>query len=210
MKKGAWTRPALFAACLIPLAFLVGRGASGNFGANPIEEITHFTGDWALYLLLLTLAVTPLRRLFGWSRLVRHRRMIGLFAFFYGVLHFLTYFVLDQFFDWAEIGKDIFKRPYITVGFSAFVLLVPLAVTSTDRMIRRLGGKRWKALHRLVYVSATLAVLHFLWLVKADVREPAICGGVLATLLCLRLPWFVSLLRLLRIPFLASSRPRTP
>ncbi|MDD9863274.1 MAG: sulfoxide reductase heme-binding subunit YedZ [Gammaproteobacteria bacterium] len=210
MKKGAWTRPALFAACLIPLAFLVGRGASGNFGANPIEEITHFTGDWALYLLLLTLAVTPLRRLFGWSRLVRHRRMIGLFAFFYGVLHFLTYFVLDQFFDWAEIGKDIFKRPYITVGFSAFVLLVPLAVTSTDRMIRRLGGKRWKALHRLVYVSATLAVLHFLWLVKADVREPAICGVILATLLCLRLPWFVSLLRLLRIPFLAGSRPRTP
>jgi len=210
MKKGAWTRAALFAACSTPLPFLGGRGASANFGANPIEEITHFTGAWALYLLLFTLAITPLRRLFGWSRLVRHRRMIGLFAFFYGVLHFLTYFVLDQFFDWAEIGKDIFKRPYITVGFSAFVLLVPLAVTSSDGMIRRLGGKRWKALHRLVYVSATLAVLHFLWLVKADVREPAIYGGILAALLCLRLPRFVSLLRLLRIPFLAGGRPRTP
>lgn len=169
----------------MPLAWLVFALFTDRLGANPIEELTHFTGQAALYLLLITLAVTPLRRLFGFTRLVRYRRMLGLFSFFYASLHFLSYFVLDQFFDLAEIGRDILKRPYITIGFTAFILLIPLAVTSTDNMLRRLG-KHWKKLHRLVYVCATLAVLHFLWQVKADTREPLIFATVLVILLLLR------------------------
>jgi sulfoxide reductase heme-binding subunit YedZ len=160
-------------------------GWQGNLGANPIEETTHRTGDWALRFLLITLAVTPLRRWFGWGRLHRLRRMFGLYAFFYALLHFLTYLVLDQFFDWGEIIKDIIKRPYITMGFSAFVMLIPLAATSTNGMMRRLG-RRWGQLHQLVYVIAVAGVLHYLWLVKADTRQPLIYAFVLLFLLLAR------------------------
>ncbi len=186
MKLRAWIKPALFCVCLIPLGMLIYQAFFGDLGANPIEEITHQTGSWALRLLLVTLAITPLRNLFNW-RLVIYRRLLGLYAFFYACLHFLTYLVLDQFFDWSEIGRDIWKRPYITVGFSALVLLLPLAITSTNGMMRRLG-RRWKQLHRLIYLIATLGVLHFLWLVKADLREPLIYGIILIGLLFLRTP----------------------
>lgn len=178
-------KPLVFVLCLLPLAWGLWDAWQGMLGANPIEEVTHRTGDWTLRLLLITLAVTPLRQWLGWAWALRLRRMLGLYAFFYALLHFLTYLVLDQFFDWAEIGKDILKRPYITVGFSAFVLLIPLAVTSTNTMMRRLG-RRWVQLHKLVYVIAVAGVLHFLWLVKADVREPVIYGVILVLLLAAR------------------------
>jgi sulfoxide reductase heme-binding subunit YedZ len=180
-------KPILFLLCLAPLGFLVASGATGAIGPNPVEAVTHFTGDWTLRLLIATLAVTPLRLLTGRVWLVRFRRMLGLFAFFYACLHLTTYLWLDQFFDWAAILDDIAKRPYITVGFAAFLLMVPLALTSTRAMVRRLG-RRWQALHRLVYLVAGLGVLHFLWLVKADHTEPAIYGAVLLVLLALRLP----------------------
>jgi len=183
-----WDKAGVFVLALVPLAILAWRGATGGFSANPIEDITHFTGDWALRFLLITLAVTPLRRLTGSNRLIRYRRMLGLFAFFYALLHFLTWLVVDQFFDWNEIVKDIAKRPFITVGFTAFALLIPLAATSNNRMVQKLGP-RWRTLHKLVYAIATLGVLHFLWLVKADVREPVIYAVLLITLLVLRLPW---------------------
>jgi sulfoxide reductase heme-binding subunit YedZ len=182
-----WDKAGVFALALVPLGMLIWRGATGGFSANPIEDITHFTGDWTLRFLLITLSITPLRRLTPWNRLIRYRRMLGLFAFFYASLHFLTWLVIDQFFDWDEIVKDIVKRPFITVGFTAFVLLVPLAATSNNRMVQKLGAY-WRTLHKLVYVIATLGVLHFLWLVKADVREPVIYGVILITLLILRLP----------------------
>lgn len=177
----------LFLILSIPLFKLIADGVLDQLGANPIEKITRTTGYWTLTLLLVTLAVTPLRRFFGWSWPGRFRRMLGLFAFFYGCLHFLTYLVLDQFFDWAGIVKDIAKRPYITVGFTALLLLVPLAVTSTDGMIRRLGGKRWRVLHRLVYLIAILGVVHFWWLVKKDISRPAIDAAILALLLGFRM-----------------------
>lgn len=177
----------LWAACLLPFGLLLWWGFHDQLTANPIERITRWTGRWTLVLLLVTLAVTPVRRLTGWNRLIRVRRLFGLFAFFYGILHFLTYLVVDQFFAWGVIAEDIFERPYITVGFTGLVLLVPLAATSTKAMIRRLGGKRWQRLHRLVYVTATLGVLHFLWLVKADTREPLIFGAILLALFALRI-----------------------
>lgn len=177
----------LFPAALLPFARLVAAGAGGHLGANPIEKITRDTGWWTLTLLLLTLTMTPLRRLSGWSGWVRLRRMLGLFAFFYACLHFSTYLVLDQFFDWPAILKDIAKRPYITVGFSAFLLLIPLAVTSTEGMIRRLGGRAWRQLHRLVYVAAFAGVVHFTWLVKKDLTRPLIFAASLAALLGMRL-----------------------
>lgn len=175
-------KPTVFVLCLIPLGMLVGWGLQGALGANPIEEITHQTGDWALRLLLITLAVTPLRRITGWTQPMRVRRMLGLFAFVYACLHVLTYVWLDQFFDWGEIAGDIVKRPFITMGFAAFVLLIPLAVTSTKGMMRRLG-RRWQRLHRAVYLVAILAVVHYWWMVKADVRDPLIYAAVLAILL---------------------------
>jgi len=181
-------KPVLFIAALIPFVHLVSGIFLDNLGANPVDTITHETGDWTLYFLLATLAVTPLRRYSRWRWPQRLRRMLGLYAFFYALLHFLTFLVFDHFFDWGEIAKDIVKRPYITVGFSAFVLLIPLALTSTDGMLRRLGGKRWKRLHSLVYVIGTLAILHYLWLVKADTREPLLYGVLLIVLLVLRLP----------------------
>ena len=167
-------KPVAFAACLIPAALLIWRAATGTLGAEPIETITFTTGDWTLRMLMITLAITPLRQLTGWHALIRLRRMFGLYAFFYALLHFTAYIVLDQFFAWQFILEDIAERPYILVGFTAFVLLIPLAATSTNRMLQRLGSKRWQHLHRLAYAVPILGVLHFLWLVKADITEPAI------------------------------------
>ena len=190
-----WTRwidrvgkPLVFIVSLIPFGGLLWMGFQGDLGANPVETITHQTGQWGLRFLLITLAVTPLRRLLGWNWLQRFRRMLGLFAFFYVCLHFATYLVFDHFFDLQTISEDVLERPYITVGFSAFLLLIPLAVTSTKAMMKRLG-RNWQRLHRLVYLIGILAVLHFLWLVKADYLEPAIYAGLLALLLGYRL-WF--------------------
>lgn len=177
----------LFAVCLMPLGLLIWRGFTGGVTANPIEFITHTLGWWTLAFLLVTLSVTPLRRLLDTPWLLRLRRMLGLYAFFYASLHFLTWLVIDQFFDWQDIVKDIIKRPFITVGFTAFVLLLPLAATSTNAMVRRLGAARWQLLHRLVYVIATLGVVHFWWLVKKDIREPAVFAIVLTILLGVRL-----------------------
>ena len=182
-------KPWVFAACLIPLGLLVWRGFTGGLTANPIEYITHRTGDWTLRFLLIALAVTPLRRLTGWAALASFRRMFGLFAFFYVVLHFSTYLVLDFFFAFDLILDDIVERRYVTAGFTGFVLLIPLAVTSTQSMIRRLGGRRWRRLHRLVYLAATAGVVHYLWLVKIDIRPPLIYAAILAALFGVRL-WF--------------------
>jgi sulfoxide reductase heme-binding subunit YedZ len=190
----------IFGICLLPLLRLVFLGGSGGLGANPIEFITRSTGTWTLVGLLLTLSITPLRRLSGRADLIRYRRMLGLFTFFYAGLHFVTYIWLDQFFDPAAIVKDIIKRPFITVGFSAFVLLIPLAVTSTQAMMRRLG-RRWQLLHRLIYLIALLGVIHFLWLVKKDITEPLIYAAVLALLLIVRLPWAGALLQTARNRF---------
>lgn len=170
---------------LVPLGLILRDWWSGAL-VEPVKEITHRTGWWTLFLLSLTLGVTPARRWTGWHALIRQRRTLGLLAFTYATLHFLTYLVLDQFFAWSYIWEDIAKRPYITVGFTAWLLLIPLAVTSTKGWIRRLG-RRWGVLHRLVYVVAALGVLHFLWLVKADVREPVAFGLVLVGLLTTRL-----------------------
>lgn len=165
------------------------RGQPFNLGANPIEFITRDLGDWTLIFLLITLAVTPLRRLSGWQWLIKLRRMLGLFAFFYAALHFVTYIWLDQFFDLQDIAKDVIKRPFITVGFAAFLGLVPLAITSTNAMVKRLGGKRWQMLHRLVYAVATLGVVHYWWLVKKDIREPLLYAAILSLLLGIRIYW---------------------
>jgi sulfoxide reductase heme-binding subunit YedZ len=176
-------KPAVFAAALSPALYLGWRAAAGELSVNPIEDVTLTTGRWTLRFLLITLAVTPVRRLTGWQPAIRFRRMLGLFAFFYGTLHFLTYVALDQFFAWGFILGDIAKRPYITVGFAAFLIMVPLALTSTSGMIRRLGGRRWTWLHRLVYLSAIGGVVHFFWKVKADTRDPLFYAAVLAVLL---------------------------
>jgi methionine sulfoxide reductase heme-binding subunit len=178
-------KPVVWAGCLTPFGILVVRGFRNDLTANPIEMVTNWTGYTTLTLLMITLSVTPFRRLTGWNEVIKLRRPIGLFAFFYVCLHFLTYIVLDQFFNWSGIVEDIVKRPYITVGFTAFVLLIPLALTSTRGWIRRLG-KRWQKLHRLIYVSAGLGVLHYFWKVKLDTREPLIFAGILAVLLLYR------------------------
>lgn len=180
-----YIKPVVFLICLLPLTMLLWDGFHAALGANPVEKITHRTGDWSLRFLLVTLSVTPLRKLFGWKFLMRYRRMFGLFAFFYVCLHFSTYLVFDHFFDLGEIAKDIVKRPYITVGFTAFVLLIPLAVTSTNKMKKRLG-KRWQRLHQLVYVVAVCGILHYLWLVKADLLQPLIHAAILILLLGVR------------------------
>ncbi|RKZ35337.1 MAG: sulfoxide reductase heme-binding subunit YedZ [Gammaproteobacteria bacterium] len=181
-------KPAVFLLALVPFALLAFDAFGDRLGANPVEAITLETGQWSLRFLLITLAVTPLRRFTGWNAVVRLRRMLGLFAFFYLCMHFLTFIGIDHFFAWSDIAEDVFKRPYVTVGFTSFVLLVPLAITSTNAMQRRLGGKRWKRLHQLVYVATTGGVLHFLWLVKSDTREPLIYLTLLTLLLVLRLP----------------------
>ena len=183
-RQASVLRAVVFLLCLGPFLRLVVDGIRGDLTANPIEDLTLRTGWWAITLLMVTLAITPVRRLTGWNRLVQYRRMLGLFAFFYASLHVAVYFGLDQLLSFEYIAEDILDRPYITVGFTAWLLLVPLAITSTRGWIRRLG-KRWQKLHRLVYVSAALAVLHFLWLVKADTREPLIYAAVLGILLAL-------------------------
>jgi sulfoxide reductase heme-binding subunit YedZ len=180
-------KPVVFAAALAPLAYLAIGAWRGSLGANPIEAITRATGLWTLRFMVITLAVTPLRWATGWNDVIRVRRMLGLFAFFYGTLHLLTYLWLDQFFDWSAIAKDVVKRPFITAGFSAYALLVPLAITSTAAMIRRLGGPAWRRLHRLAYVAAALGVVHYWWLVKLDTRPPRNYAILLALLLLARL-----------------------
>ena len=182
-----WFKPVVFLACLGPLARLGWRAYSHNLGANPIEFITHSTGDWTLIFLLVALAITPLRKLTGQPWLIRYRRMFGLFAFFYVILHFTTYIWLDKFFDLHEMLADVTKRKFITVGFTGFLLLIPLAITSTSGWIRRLGGKRWQALHRLIYCSALAGVIHYWWLVKADIHKPLEYAVVLGLLLGYRI-----------------------
>ncbi|HEX9885237.1 MAG TPA: protein-methionine-sulfoxide reductase heme-binding subunit MsrQ [Longimicrobiales bacterium] len=185
LKAGVWLL------CLVPVGRLAWRLLLGDrLGVNPIEEAEHWSGLSALVILLATLAVTPLRRLSGWNDLQKVRRLVGLFAFFYAFVHFGIYLGLDQFFGWSYILEDIAERPYITVGFTAFVLLIPLAVTSTKGWIRRLG-RRWITLHRLAYASGVLGVLHYLWIQKADFRRPAIAGAVLVVLLGMRVWWAV-------------------
>lgn len=173
----------VFLLACFPLVRLVILAINSQLGANPVEFITHSTGTWTLAGLMLTLSVTPLRQLTGYAHLLRIRRMLGLFTFFYATLHFITYIWLDQFFDLHAIIKDVYKRPFITVGFLAYLLLIPLAVTSSNAMIRRLGAKRWQSLHRLVYAIAILGVIHYWWLVKKDIRQPLIYAGILTVLL---------------------------
>jgi sulfoxide reductase heme-binding subunit YedZ len=182
-----WVKSLAFGLCLIPLEALAWYALHSQLGANPIEFITHFTGDWTIRFLVITLAITPARQLLGLPDLIRFRRMIGLFAFFYGCLHFLTYIWLDKFFDLSDMWKDVVKRPFITMGFLAFVSMIPLAVTSTAGWIRRLGGRRWQMLHRLVYVSAIAGVVHYYWLVKSDVRLPLLYGTLVGILLLYRI-----------------------
>lgn len=179
-------KPIVFVACLLPVIVLGWSFYTGALGANPIETITRDSGEWTLRLLLITLLMTPLKRFIGWAWPIRVRRMLGLFAFFYACLHLMTYLWLDQFFDWPEIWLDILDRPFITVGMLAFVLLLPLAVTSNRYAVKKLA-RNWKKLHRLAYVIPVLGVLHFWWLVKADILEPAIYAVLLAILLALRL-----------------------
>ncbi len=177
---------AVFILCLAPMAVLSLDAVRDRLGANPIAAIEHSTGRWALVLLLVTLSITPLRRLTGWYSLLRFRRLFGLYAFFYTCLHVLAYVVLDEYFDWSAITRDIVRLPFMSVGFASFVLLVPLALTSSNSMVRRLGSRRWQALHRLIYPIAIGGVLHYLWLVKLDRTQPELFGAILAVLLGFR------------------------
>jgi methionine sulfoxide reductase heme-binding subunit len=187
-----WTKVALFAVALVPFLVLIVRALTANLGPNPVEFLQHATGDWTIRFIVFTLAITPLRKLLNIPELIRFRRMLGLFAFFYVCLHFLTYIGPDQSFDLAAMWKDVAKRPFITVGFLGFVLLIPLAITSTAGWIRRLGGKRWQMLHRAVYVTAICGVIHYYWLVKSDVRAPLFYGALVAILLLWRVAdWFL-------------------
>ncbi|MBV8667229.1 MAG: sulfoxide reductase heme-binding subunit YedZ [Burkholderiaceae bacterium] len=181
----------LFVLALLPFVRLVAYAVADKLGANPLEFITRSTGDWTLYFLCITLSVTPLRRLSNWNWLVKLRRMLGLFAFFYAVLHFTTFIWFDHFFDLGEMWKDVLKRPFITVGFTAFVLLLPLALTSTNRMVKRLGAQRWQWLHRLIYIIAPLGILHFWWMKagKHDFAQPLLFGAIVAVLLLVRVWW---------------------
>jgi methionine sulfoxide reductase heme-binding subunit len=202
-----WSKVAAFGLSLVPLLLLGWRGLHQELGANPIEFITHSTGDWTLRFLLITLSITPLRKLTNQAALIRFRRMAGLFTFFYGSLHLVTYVWLDKFFDVGDMVKDIAKRPFITVGFTAFVLMVPLAATSTAGWIRRLGGRRWRQVHRLIYFSGVAAVVHYYWLVKSDVRLPLLYAGILSLLLLYRLGAWLRKAHLQRLSALAPYRP---
>jgi len=182
-----WTKAFVFALCSVPALLLLWDFHKDALGPNPVEYITHTTGDWTIRFLLITLSITPLRKLLLLPLLIRFRRMLGLYAFFYGCLHLATYLFFDQSFDWAGIWKDIYKRPYITAGFTAWVLMVPLALTSTAWSIRKLGGKRWQLLHRLIYFSALGGVIHYYWLVKSDVRLPLMYGAILLALMLYRI-----------------------
>src|SRR5262245_35338411 len=209
-------KPFVFVAALVPIASLTWAALTGNLSVNPLADITNGTGDWALRFLCITLGITPLRRITGWNGAIKFRRMLGLFAFFYGGLHFATYVIFDRLagLDFSEakggwlasralaaaVRLDIYQRPFIAVGFTAFALMIPLAVTSTAGMIRWLGGRRWQALHRLMYGSCVAAVLHYWWLVRADVRRPLAYGAVIAALLTFRLYWLRSRTKSIR-PF---------
>jgi methionine sulfoxide reductase heme-binding subunit len=189
MSYRVWTighvKVVLFLACLMPFGLLLGDAFMQDLGANPIEAIIHRTGDWTLRLLLVTLSMTPLKIVTGNASWIRYRRMLGLFVFFYACLHLASYIVLDQFFDWGEIINDIIKHPYITVGMLAWLIMLPLAITSTKGMMKRMG-RAWKRLHKLVYVAAIAGVIHYIWLVKADLREPLLYAFILAFLLLIR------------------------
>ena len=216
-------KPAVFLAALSPAAWLTWAALTNNLSANPLADLTNETGVWTLRFLAITLLMTPLRRV-GWNGAIRFRRMLGLYAFFYGTLHFLTYVIADRFAGldfpdgmvaWSTVRNlgvsvlaDIYKRPFITVGFTGFILMLPLAVTSTAGMIRRLGGKRWNALHRLIYVSAVAGVVHYYWLVKADVRRPIIYGIVMTVLLAFRV-WWSMRTKPQPARVAAASRPRS-
>lgn len=194
-----WTKRALFPVCLVPFGILVWQALTGNLGPNPVETLQHTTGDWTLRFLVFTLCISPLRKLLKLPDLIRFRRMLGLFAFFYGCMHFLVYLGPDQSFSLAAMGKDVYKRPFITVGFTAFVLLIPLALTSTAGWIRRLGGRRWQMLHRLIYISAVCGVIHYYWLVKSAVIRPLTYGAIVGVLLLWRLgDWLIRRGRSLR------------
>ena len=195
MKIAAAIKPTLFVLGLAPLAYYVIGFFADRLGANPIETLTRGFGTWALDFLLLSLAVTPLRKLSGWNIVIRWRRMLGLYCFFYASLHLSAYLWLDQFFDWSAIANDILKRPFITIGMVSFLLLLPLALSSNNFSLRKLGGKRWQALHRSVYAIGPLVALHYAWMVKADLGKPLIYAALLAMLLGLRLLWFVQALR---------------
>jgi methionine sulfoxide reductase heme-binding subunit len=200
-----WTKVVVFCLCLVPLGMLIGRMVHAvlqgqpfyaYLTANPITYIQHRTGDWTLRFLVITLAISPLRKTLGVPELIRFRRMFGLFAFFYGVLHFGTWIGIDQFFDWSEMMKDVAKRPFITVGFLGFLLMIPLALTSTAGWIRRLGGKRWQLLHRLIYISAVAGVIHYFWLVKSDIHKPLEYAFLVGILLAWRLgSWLIDRFR---------------
>jgi sulfoxide reductase heme-binding subunit YedZ len=181
-----WTRAAVFALCLAPLGALLWFGITRNLTANPLEYITHYTGDWTLRFFMFTLAVTPLRTLLRRPVITRYRRVLGLFTFFYGSLHLLTWMWFDRQFAIAGMWEDIVKRAYITAGMGSFLAMVPLAATSTSSAVRRLGYARWRRLHRLIYPAAALGVLHYLWLVKSDIREPLLYGGIWAALMATR------------------------
>jgi len=187
--KLSWiaAKSVLWLLCLVPVFSLLWDGFHDRLGANPIEYVTHATGDWTLRFLLITLSITPLRKLLKQPQLTRFRRLLGLFAFFYGCLHFTTWFWLDKWFDLGKMWEDVLKRPFITVGFLGFVALIPLAVTSTAGWIRRMGGKNWQRLHRLIYLTAMAGVVHYYWLVKSDVRLPVMYGVILVVLLGFRL-----------------------
>jgi sulfoxide reductase heme-binding subunit YedZ len=187
MLRNWWVKALMFVICLVPLGWLAWRAWHENLTANPIEYITHFTGDWTIRFIVFMLAVSPLRRLLGLPDLIRFRRMLGLYTFFYGSLHFLTWFWLDKYFDLHDIAQDVVKRKFITVGFLGLLLMLPLAITSTKGWIRRLGANRWQWLHRLVYVAAIAGVVHYCWLVKSDIRLPAFYGVIVALLLASRL-----------------------
>ncbi len=192
--RSPFARPVLFILCLLPILSLVWKVFYGDLGANPIETITRDIGDWNLSFLLITLSISPLRQWFGWSVLMRFRRMLGLYVFFYTFIHFLVWFIADHSFNFSDMLEDIIKRPYITLGFSGFILLIPLAITSNQAMVRRLG-KNWKKLHRLTYLIALLGVLHFLWLVKADYLKAGIFAVIAGILLLQRVnfrKWFES------------------
>ncbi len=181
-----WTKAAVFLVCLVPLGALVYRALNHQLGANPIEFLTHATGDWTIRFIVLTLAITPLRKTLKIPELIRFRRMLGLFAFFYACLHFSIWIGIDKFFDFTEMWKDIEKRRFITVGMAALLLMIPMAVTSTAGWIRRLGGRRWRMIHRAIYITAILAVIHYYWLVKSDVRLPLLYGAIVFVLLAWR------------------------
>ena len=189
MLRRKWFKLLVFLCCLAPAAHLGWRFWRMDLTPNPLEFLEHFTGDWTIRFLVITLAVTPVRRLLHVPDLIRFRRMFGLFAFFYGSLHFLTYLYFDQLFNVHAIVKDVAKRPFITVGFTGFVLMLPLALTSTTGWIRRLGGRRWQRLHRLVYVTGVAGVVHYYWLVKSDIRLPLLYGSLVTVLLVARIAW---------------------